>query len=114
MRKTMQKKSDDLMDIHEVAAYYGLSESSIRRRVRAARNGQSNFILPLFSSGSRVLFRKVDVLSWAGEDAECTTFTLPSVPAIPQAAIKSQAQTRRELIKLGIDLPPLDGNESNN
>ena len=108
-----KQKSDELMDIHEVAAHFGLSESSIRRRVRDARNGQSNFVLPLFSSGSRVLFRKDQILSWQGEDAESVTFTASQVPSISQAQIKSHAQVRRELQAFGIDVPPLCGSEIN-
>ena len=112
MKQSKEQKSNELMDIREVAAYFGLSESSIRRRVRAARNGQSNFVLPLFSSGSRVLFRKEMILSWTGEDAETVFFTPSQVPSFPQAAqIKSHAQTQRELRALGVKLP---GDESNN
>jgi hypothetical protein len=108
-------KSDELMDIHEVAAYYGLSESSIRRRVRATRNGQSNFILPLFSGGSRVLFRRVDVLSWAGEDADVIVFNPTQVPSVPQSSlVKSNAQVQRDLQELGVKLPTKSNNVSNN
>jgi hypothetical protein len=115
MKSTIKKKSDELMDIREIAAYFGLSESSIRRRVRAARNGQSNFILPLFGCGSRVLFRKADVLSWRGEDSETITFTSSQVPAVPRAAeVKSHEQVQRELQALGVRLPGQQNKESNN
>ena len=107
----MQKqKSDELMDIHEVAEHFGLSESSIRRRIRASRDGQSNFILPLFGSGYRVLFRRADVLAWQGEDAETVAFTASQMPSIPHAQLKSHAQVWQELQKLGVRLPQTDNN----
>jgi predicted DNA-binding transcriptional regulator AlpA len=107
--KTTKIISDDLLTLADLCSYYGLSESTIRRRIRAARNGTSNFPLPLFSSKSRVLFRKVDVLSWAGEDAEVITFTPSPIPSFPKAVtqqIKSHEQIRKGLEALGVRLPP--------
>lgn len=97
------QKSSELLDIREVGAHFGLSESSIRRRIKATRNGTSNFPLPLFSSGSRVLFRKADILSWAGEEADVITFTPSPVPQVTMP--QSNTQVRKGLEALGIRLP---------
>ena len=100
------KTNPDLLTLSDVCAYFSLSESSIRRRVRSARNGTSNFPLPLFSSGSRVIFRKVDILSWAGEDAESITITSPPLPSFPKVSpFPSAVQTRKTLESFGINLP---------
>jgi hypothetical protein len=46
------KISKDLLTLADVCAYYDKSESTIRRHVKASREGTSNFPLPLFKSGS--------------------------------------------------------------
>jgi len=102
----------DLLDINAVSKYFSLSESSIRRRVRATREGNGNFPLPLFGSGCRVLWRKSDIENWRGEDAEVITYT-PSLvlPAQPVVPIKNKAQVRKGLEAHGITFPK--SNESN-
>ena len=104
------KKSDDLFDLHDVSVHFGLSESSIRRRVRASRNGESNFPLPLFGSGCRVLWKKSAVLAWAGEDSETIDFNPSMVPSMPQApTLPTSEQVRAGLARHGIILPPVAG-----
>ena len=94
------KKSEDLFDLTDICNYFGLSESTIRRRVRNSREGNGNFPLPLFSSGSRVLWRKSDIENWAGEDANTIMFTAPSIPTpVPP---KNAAQVRKGLEALGV------------
>lgn len=102
------RKSPELFDLTDVCVYFGLSESSVRRRVRAARNGTSNFPLPLFSANSRVLWKRADIESWNGEETiETTSFILPPVPSFPKATqTKTNAQVREGLKKFGIELPP--------
>jgi predicted DNA-binding transcriptional regulator AlpA len=106
IRNKTMKTSNDLFTLADVCNYYGLSESSIRRRVRQRREGIGNFPLPLFGSGCRVLWRKFDIENWQGEDAEVINFT-PSLPlpAHQPIAIKSKAQVRKELEELGVRLP---------
>jgi len=105
------QKSPDLMDITELAAYYGVSESTIRRKVRKSRENGCGFITPIFSAGSRLLWRRVDVENFRSEDAETIHFHPSSVPSIPPAAqIKNHAQVQRELQKLGVKLPTADNN----
>ena len=38
----------DLMNIQEVAEYFGISESTIRRRLRDRKNGEGSFLVPIF------------------------------------------------------------------
>lgn len=104
-------KSQNLLGIAEVCAYFNLSESSIRRKVRASREGKGNFPLPLFKSGCRVLWRKSDVENWAGEDAEVLSFS--ASPTAPVQA-ESLSEARKRLAKeFGISLSQT-GDESNN
>ena len=60
------KTSPDLIDLADVCAYFGLSESTIRRKVRESRAGISNFPLPLLRSRCRVLWRKSEIEAWGG------------------------------------------------
>lgn len=101
------QKSSELLDLRAVSTYFGLSESSIRRHVRAARDGQGNFPLPLFKSGCRVLWRRSDIEAWSGESAETIVFNPSLAPSIPQTVpMQNSAQVRKRLKALGIDLPP--------
>jgi len=95
------KKSDDLFDLTDICNYFGLSESSIRRRVRNSREGNGNFPLPLFSSGSRVLWRKSDIESWRGEDADVITFSATPIPqTVPPG--RNADKVRKGLEALGV------------
>ena len=108
------QKSDDLFDLSEVSAYFGISESTIRRKVRKSRENGGGFILPLFSQGSRLLWRKEDIVNFRGEDVETIDFDPSQVPSLSQAPpIPSSAQVRRGLEKHGIKLPPVGSNPSN-
>jgi predicted DNA-binding transcriptional regulator AlpA len=110
--KIMQK-SNELFDIHEVGADFGLSESSVRRRVRDSREGRGNFPLPLFKSGCRVLWKKSDILAWSGEDSDILSITPSPIPSFPKAIpVFNAAQTRKALENFGINLPPPTGNET--
>jgi predicted DNA-binding transcriptional regulator AlpA len=105
----------DLFDLNQVCTYFSLSESSIRRKVRQAREGVGNFPLPLFGSGCRVLFKKSDIENWNGEEAEVIAYT-PSLtlPPHPTALTKNQTQVRKALEQeFGIKLPPVTSNEVN-
>jgi hypothetical protein len=103
------KTNPELFDLADVCAYFNLSESSIRRRIRAAKNGTSNFPLPLFSSG-RVLFRRDLIVNWTGEDSETIEYNPLSPSTTPQVIqTKTDAQVRKGLARFGIDLPPHAG-----
>jgi len=95
-------KNPELFDMVEVCNYFGFSETTTRRRIRESREGRGNFPLPLFKSGSKVLWRKIDIESWAGEEAGSTTFTPSMIPTTSSIPTKSDAQVRRELETLGV------------
>jgi predicted DNA-binding transcriptional regulator AlpA len=99
------KKSADLLDLKEVAGYFGISESTVRRKVRKSRENGFGFVLPLFSAGSRLLWRRSDIESWKGEEPDEVIMYNPSVPSFPTAQMPSQAQVHQELRKLGVRLP---------
>jgi len=97
-------KNKDIYDITDTCNYFGLSESTIRRKVRESRNGECNFPLPLFKSGSKILWRKSDIESWGGEDEEVINFTPTAISAVPLPT-QNLIDTRKRLEKLGISVP---------
>ena len=100
------KTSNDLLNITDVCTYFGLSESTIRRKVRDSREGTGNFPLPLFGSKCRVLWRKSDIESWRGEDADTIIFSPSPVLPVQQATqITNTALVHKELKALGVKLP---------
>jgi predicted DNA-binding transcriptional regulator AlpA len=99
-----KKISDDLLDLKGVCDYFGLSESSIRRKIRETREGRGNFVLPLFGAKNRILFRRSDIENWNGEDSEVVNFTPSLTPPNPQG-LQSSAEVRRGLEAYGIKLP---------
>ena len=96
--------NEDLLDLESVSRYFGLSESTIRRKILETREGRGNFILPLFGSKCRILFRRSDVENWRGEDVEVVTFTPSSAPPITQG-LPSSTHVRKGLEALGIKFP---------
>ena len=105
MKTKNVKKSDDLFDLPEVAAYFGVSECTIRRKVKMRRENGVGFVAPLFSQG-RLLWRKSDIENWRGEDAETINFDPSMVPSMPQAPpLPTSAQVRAGLARHGIILP---------
>jgi predicted DNA-binding transcriptional regulator AlpA len=99
-----KKISEDLIDLKGVCDYYGLSESTVRRKIRETREGRGNFVLPLFGTKCRIVFRRSDIENWRGEDAEVVTFTSSLPPQNPQV-VQSDAQVRKGLEALGIKFP---------
>jgi predicted DNA-binding transcriptional regulator AlpA len=109
------KTNADLLNLTEVASYFSLSPSTIRRKVRETRQGLNNFPLPLFSSNCKLLWKKSDIENWNGEEAEVIAYT-PSLtlPPHPTALTKNQTQVRKALEQeFGIKLPPVTSNEVN-
>jgi predicted DNA-binding transcriptional regulator AlpA len=99
-----KKLSDDLLDLEGICNYFGMSESTVRRKIRETREGRGNFILPLFGSKCRILFRRSDVESWKGEEAEIINFS-PSLPPLTPQVLPSDAQVRKGLEAMGIKYP---------
>ena len=101
------RKSENLLDITEVCNYFGLSESTIRRKIRASREGHSNFPIPLFKEGHRVLWRKCDIENWGGDDCEVITLA-PSLKLPPTSVVQKNnlTTTRKQLAaEFGIRIP---------
>jgi len=107
-------KSLDLWGIADVSAYFGVSESTIRRKVKKRRENGFGFVIPIFSQGSKLLWRRVDVENFQCEDAETITFNSSPAPAIPSAQMQSHAQAQQTLRALGVKLPSQPNNQSNN
>ena len=97
------KRREKLYDISDVCDYYGLSESTIRRKVRESRDGNGNFPLPLFKSGCKVLWRKSDIESWRGEESEVIHFA-PTTSATPETSL-NLTETHKRLARFGISIP---------
>jgi len=100
------KKNPNLYDLQDVCSYFGLSEASIRRKVRATRAGEGCFPLPLFETGCRLLWRSIDITGWAGENGEVIDYT-PAITTVPKATMQSHstAIANATLESLGVKLP---------
>jgi predicted DNA-binding transcriptional regulator AlpA len=70
MRKQVMKKSNDLLSLSEVCEYFGLSEATIRRKVRESRENGGGFPLPIFKANSSLRWRRDSIENWQGEEAE--------------------------------------------
>ena len=100
--------SDDLLTLTDLCSRFGISESTVRRRVRNARDGSESFPIPLFPHGCKLVWKRADVEAWGGEGAiEKITFNSASVPPTSQSAQNlNPAQVRRGLEKLGVRFDP--------
>ena len=58
------KKSTDLLTIQDLCNFYGLSEQTIRRRIRESREGAGSFPRPVFGYGRKALWHRNDIISW--------------------------------------------------
>ena len=104
----------DLMNLSEVAAYYMISKSSVRRKVKQAREQQSPFPLPIFGRGCKLRWRRSDIEGWDGENLVIEFTPSVSMPTSQTGHVKSRTQTLRELkLKHGIDVPPQTGEKAN-
>ena len=58
------QKSIEFVNIQEVCEYYGLSEQTIRRRIKEAKKGRSSFPKPIFGYGRKALWRRSEIENW--------------------------------------------------
>ena len=106
MKTTKIISDDHLLDLAAVCGWFGVSESTIRRRMRERREGISTFPLPLFKSHCRLVWRKSDIVNWSGEDGEVFHAPLSPIPSFPKVSTaQSNDQARKELLGLGVRLP---------
>jgi len=66
------------MTVKEVAEYFCVSESTIRRRIRDRKNGIGTFLVPAFGFGKIARFRRTDVENWSEEVPEIITVETPA------------------------------------
>ena len=98
----------DLLTLSEVATHFMISESSVRRKVRLAREQQGLFPLPIFGRGCKLRLKRSDIENWNGENS-VIEFS-PSVSLAPHQTVqvKNRNQTHRELkSRHGIDIDAL-------
>ena len=105
--------SDDLMTLDEIANYFRIGKSTVRKKVKQAREQEGLFPLPLFGRGCKLLWRKTDIENWSGENS-VIEFT-PSLTLPTHATqTKNQVQVRKGLKQRhGIDVSPQGNNEAN-
>jgi predicted DNA-binding transcriptional regulator AlpA len=107
------KLTTDLLTLSEVAVHFMISESSVRRKVRLAREGACNFPMPIFARNCSLRWKRSDIENWDGENSVIEFTPSLSLPTYPTAQVKSRNQTHRELkSKHGIDVSPQRNNDT--
>jgi len=71
-------KDLEFWNIKQVAEYFGVSESTIRRRLRDRKNGVGSFLIPVFGFGKVAKFRRSDVENWSEVEPEIITVETPT------------------------------------
>jgi len=104
------QKNPDLFDLADICAYFNLSESTIRRKVRDSREGIGNFPLPLFGAGCRILWKRCDIEAWNGESETITLNPLSVLPIPPTAQPRNATQVRKGLEALGVRFDKTNNN----
>ena len=66
-------KSSDLLNIQDVCKFYGLSEQTIRRRIKDSKEGISSFPRPIFGYGRKALWRRSEIENWTETEQEQAT-----------------------------------------
>ena len=70
--------NEELMNVNQVAAYFGVSVSTIRRRLRDRKNGDGTFLVPVFGFGKIARFRRSDVENFCEVVPEIVTVETPA------------------------------------
>lgn len=89
-------KSNAFMDIKQVAEYFGVSVSTIRRRIKERKECEGSFPLPVFGFGNIARWRRSDIESWNEVEPEVITVETPA-----QRNQKLEA-THKDLAELGV------------
>ena len=58
------KKNNVLLNIQDLCKFFGLSEPTIRRRIREAKQGIGSFPAPIFGYGKKVLWYREDIINY--------------------------------------------------
>ena len=70
--------NQELMNIRQVAEYYAVSESTVRRRIRERKNGDGTFPIPIFGFGRVARWRRSDIENWSEVEPEIVTVETPT------------------------------------
>ena len=91
--------NQELMNIKEVAAFFQVSESTIRRRLRERKHGDGTFPIPVFGFGKIARFRRADVENFCE--------VVPEVVAVetPTQRNHKVELAQKGLASLGIKVP---------
>ena len=54
----------EILTIKEVAAYFRVSEPTVKRWLMLSRQGLGDLPLPVSSKGCRLLWNKEDIIAW--------------------------------------------------
>ena len=71
-------KDQELWNIKQVATFYAVSESTIRRRIRERKNGEGTFPIPIFGFGRVARWRRSDIEIWNEEVPEIISVETPA------------------------------------
>ena len=83
--------NQELMNIKQVAEYYAVSESTVRRRLRERRNGDGTFPIPIFGFGRVARWRRSDIENWC-----------EAVPEVIVAETPAQQNHKIEVAQRGL------------
>jgi predicted DNA-binding transcriptional regulator AlpA len=96
-QKGKTKMAIELLDITELSKMLRLSVSMLRKRIAKARNGESDFPLPISSPKEKNRWQKKDIENWINRKAQ------PATPTNPTANSKrKQDEIDRALASHGI------------
>ena len=70
--------NEELLNVKQVAFFFGVSESTIRRRIRERKNGDGTFPIPIFGFGRIARWRKSDIESWSEIEPAIITVETPA------------------------------------
>jgi len=90
--------SNALMDIKQVANFFGISESTVRRRLRDRKNGEGSFPIPVFGFNRIARWHRVDIESWSEIEPE---IIMVETPAQKNRKVES---AKKGLAALGVNV----------
>ena len=69
----------ELMNVQQVADFFQVSTSTIRRRLKERKAGDGTFPIPVFGYGRIARWRRVDIESWNEIEPEIITVETPTM-----------------------------------
>ena len=68
----------ELMNVRQVAEFYRVSESTIRRRIKERKAGDGSFPIPIFGFGKVARWRRSDIEDWNEIEPEVVHIETPA------------------------------------